>query len=304
MKTWSALSSLLALLPLASATGCTSETAEAQPVEVGSKASALKLSECVEQRNGCLSDSIGYDRVACRVRYAECLVTAEDGVPQQLIDAARDTAECARGRWECGEEAGGRPVDQAICVEDEAQCVAAIVGVELPQVVEDTDACVNQAMSCLDSAEVPSDLASCGSELRECAIDVAKTVAPPALGDALGNVNECLNDLDSCVIAAETPPDVTSCSIDEGLCVAEGLGVPVPDDLPGVDLTKCATTAASCTLQARNFDSYDSCVRGFNRCVEGVVEEELTCEQRWTQCIADRPLAFPVCNLELLGCTD
>jgi hypothetical protein len=228
---------------------------------------------------------------------------AEDGAPQPVVMAAAQAAACARTELDCANAAPGDK-ERAACVDAEAQCVAALIGAKLPQVSLANSACVEQALDCIDRAQASEQLPSCGGNLQSCADAVALAAMPPAVSQAVGEVSECRNALDACVIAAKKPEEIPACSEQESRCVAQGLQVPVPDNVPPGNLIDCAAVAVVCTLAATNLDSLDSCTRAFDRCVVGDARQPLTCAERWTQCVADQPLLLPICSLELLGCQD
>jgi hypothetical protein len=203
---------------------------------------------------------------------------------------------------ETGQAADG--TGQRACADSEALCVASVLGVTLPNVSLADSACVEQAQDCVDRAGATGDLTSCGNGLRSCADAVVLAAMPPAVSQTVGDVSACRKQLDECVIAAQTPAEIPACSEQEARCVAQGLEVSLPENVPQVDLVECTTIAVFCTLAATNFDSLDSCARAFDRCVTGDVGRPLTCAERWTQCVGNQPLLLPLCSLELLGCQD
>lgn len=299
---------------------CSAQTSESQQSAlskesgVASVAAALQRSECLAQRDACMSDAVtDQTQLACREQYAGCLTAADDGVPTEIVAAVSGGAQCQREAIECEAAAGDGQLEQAEqqgsaeCASEQAYCVAALLRVDLPPVVPETSVCVDRALDCIDSTPSLTGqdvLGACGTELRACAVEAAQQAMPTAVGDALGDVQACRKQLDACVSAAQTPQEIPACTEQEARCIAEGLDVSVPEDAPAQSLIGCTTVALLCTLSATNFDSLDSCNRSLDRCITGVVQAQLTCEERWTECVAADPLLLPICSLELLGCRD
>jgi hypothetical protein len=117
-------------------------------------------------------------------------------------------------------------------------------------------------------------------------------------------VEHCRTALDACVTAAQTPADIDVCSEQEARCIADAMQVSVPETVPIDTLILCATTAAECAITAPNLDSLNSCSWRFDQCVLGAIQDQLSCVERWTLCVANNVLLLPVCSLELLVCTD
>jgi hypothetical protein len=137
---------------------------------------------------------------------------------------------------------------------------------------------------------------------------VARTLWPSSAAaqesDESAKIEQCRQQLDACVRAAEAPESINSCSEQEARCIANAMKVTVPDNVPVGTLTQCAATATDCALLAPNADTLNGCTLSLASCINGVATTKLTCTERWTQCVADQPLLFPICSFELLGCTD
>ena len=115
---------------------------------------------------------------------------------------------------------------------------------------------------------------------------------------------ECRAALDECVKAAQVPADIDVCSEQEARCIASDMHVEVPAGVPVEVLIQCTGTAADCTLKALNADSLYSCTWALSQCIDNVIQNSLSCLDRYNQCVASDPLLLPVCGLELLVCTD
>jgi hypothetical protein len=107
-----------------------------------------------------------------------------------------------------------------------------------------------------------------------------------------------------CVRAAEAPESIDVCSEQHARCVAEAMQVSVPEGTSVGTLTQCAGDATDCSIVALTAEQLDTCARSLARCIDGVVDSQLTCTERWTQCVQNQPLLLPICSLELLGCQD
>lgn len=133
---------------------------------------------------------------------------------------------------------------------------------------------------------------------------VASAQEAPAPNDEATKIQACKDQLDVCVRAAEAPESIDLCSEQQARCVAEAMQVSVPEGTSVGTLTQCAGDATDCSFAALNADQLDECARSLARCIDGVVDSQLTCTERWTQCVQNQPLLLPICSLELLGCQD
>jgi hypothetical protein len=80
--------------------------------------------------------------------------------------------------------------------------------------------------------------------------------------------------------------------------------VSVPEAVPIDRLILCTYTAAECALTAPSADSLSSCTWALDQCVTDALNAQLSCLDRYAQCVAADPLLLPICSLELLVCTD
>ena len=115
---------------------------------------------------------------------------------------------------------------------------------------------------------------------------------------------QCRAALDECVKAARVPADIDVCSEQQARCIASDMHVDVPQGVPVEVLIQCTGTAADCALKAPNADSFYSCTWALTQCIDNVIQDSLSCLDRYNQCVASDPLLLPVCSLELLVCTD
>ena len=130
------------------------------------------------------------------------------------------------------------------------------------------------------------------------------TTSTTSQSDESAKVELCRQQLDTCVRAAEAPESINSCTEQEARCIADAMKVSVPVGTSVATLTQCTANAADCSLLANTPAQLDNCARTLTACIGGVAGTQLTCNERWTQCVQDQPLLFPLCALELLGCTD
>jgi hypothetical protein len=132
----------------------------------------------------------------------------------------------------------------------------------------------------------------------------ASTLAAQENSDESTKIQACRVQLDACVRAAEAPESIGLCSEQDARCIADAMQVSVPDGTSVGTLTQCAADATDCTFFASTTEQFDECATSLARCIDGVVASELTCTERWTQCVQDQPFLLPICSLELLGCQD
>ena len=128
--------------------------------------------------------------------------------------------------------------------------------------------------------------------------------ATPETSDESAKIAQCRQQLDECVRLAEAPESIGSCSEQQARCIADVMQVAVPEGTSVGTLTQCAANAADCSLYALTTEQFNICARSLASCIDGVVDTQLTCTERWTQCVQGEPVLFPICALELLGCTD
>jgi hypothetical protein len=140
--------------------------------------------------------------------------------------------------------------------------------------------------------------------LSAVAASTVAAQATPEASDESAKLAQCRQQLDECVRLAEAPESISSCSQQQARCIADVMQVSVPEGTSVGTLTQCAANAADCSLYALTTEQWSSCARSLASCIDGVVETALTCPERWTQCVQGDPVLFPICALELLGCTD
>lgn len=133
--------------------------------------------------------------------------------------------------------------------------------------------------------------------------DAGTEIEAPETSES-AQLEHCRQQLDECVRLAEAPESIDSCSEQEARCVADVMQVSVPEGVPVGTLTQCAADATDCSLFALTNEQFNGCARTLASCIDGVVDTQLTCTERWTQCVLGDTLLFPICALELLGCTD
>lgn len=139
---------------------------------------------------------------------------------------------------------------------------------------------------------------------QEGGTEAGTEAGTPKTSDESAQLEHCRQQLDECVRLAEAPESINSCSEQEARCVANVMQVSVPEGTPVGTLTQCAADATDCSLFALTNEQFNSCARTLASCIDGVVDTQLTCTERWTQCVQGDLLLFPICALELLGCTD
>jgi len=294
-------------LAVSSLVGCAAPVEDEAPQEVSGQEFKLTLAECGAQQDECFRKNPLFGLFTCPAQYAQCTATASNGLPAEVSSAVADAAACTSKAVRC-RAAAGSPAALLACTTDEAECVAEIVGVDLPDVVEGTAECVEGAVSCIDDARRATDLAGCAESLAGCAVDQVKEVLPPEVGEAIDAVSACQVALETCISRAETATALAECSEDGAGCVASGLGVTLPD-VPVSEVVACTEKATSCTLDASSIREVRECATGLSACAADIVGSvdvpaELTCEQKWTACLTKNPFNFLQCGADLNSCRD
>lgn len=263
---------------------------------------ALTLAECAAQRDKCYAQNPLFGLLTCPLQYTQCTVTASNGIPAAVTSAINDTAACARTAATClGKATNAAGALQ--CRQAEADCVAAVVDARLPPVVTGTAQCIDDAVSCVRASETTNDVAGCAGDLQNCAVDQAVSALPPAVGTAITDINACTNQLRVCTNEAGSASDLETCREEDVSCVGNALGVPIPQ-APIADALRCAEAAADCTLDASSAAELGACADDLRKCNGDIAKQELTCAQKWTQCLAQNPFAFLPCAAALATCTD
>ncbi|MDB4971695.1 MAG: hypothetical protein JWN48_36 [Myxococcaceae bacterium] len=302
--------STLALVVSSLAYGCAAPGEDNAPAEsdsVQQQTQDLTLSECAAQRDTCFSKNPLFGVFTCPAQYTQCSATASNGLPAEVSSAIADAADCTSAALKCVNGANS-VTKTAVCTENEAQCVAAIVDVDLPNVVEGTAACVDASVSCINKARSVSDLANCATSLSGCAVEQVQAVIPAEVGQVVGEVNTCRTELDGCIAAAANATALAACSEDSAVCVADTLHVTLPN-VPVSKVVDCAETAATCALHVSSVRDVSACATALSSCAGNVVgsvelPKPLTCEQKWTACMASNPLNFFKCSSALNSCQD
>jgi hypothetical protein len=285
--------------------GCAAKVDGQDPPERSSTSvQSLTLTQCASQRDACFANDPLFGLFICPAQYARCTVTASNGLPAQVNQAISDAAACNSANLECT-NAATTPAEVAACATTLATCVASIVQVNLPTIVTGTATCVTDSVKCINAAETVSDLTTCANNLESCAVTQAQSVVPQQVGQVLGNVSSCETTLNSCIAAATTPAAVTACTQTGATCVAGSLGVTLPTvSVTGV--VQCTETAAKCALDASSVAAVTECATSLTSCVQEAVgtttPPPMTCQQKWTACLAKNPLNFVTCDLQLLSC--
>jgi hypothetical protein len=266
----------------------------------------LTVSECGTQRDACFRKNPLFGLFTCPAQYTQCVATASNGIPGEVTAAIADAADCTSTYTQC---VAKNPGGVAGCTAAQADCVATIVGVELPAVVDGTAGCVDDAVSCIDGSKRVSDLTNCAKDLSSCAVEQAASLVPPEVGEVIDGANQCRLDLNACVAAAETPVAIAQCTEDSATCVAQTLHVTLPN-VPLDEVGDCADSATQCALDARKLSDITTCATNLTACAGKVigdttgVPKPLTCEQKWTACVAKNPFGFFSCGADLASCKD
>jgi hypothetical protein len=278
---------------------------QGSPEQTKPSAQSLTLTQCATQRDACLANNPLFGLFACPAQYTLCTVTASNGLPAQVNSAISDAAACTRANRECVNSAT-TATDLAACATTQAECVASIVQVHLPKIVSGTATCVDNSVKCINAAEQVSDLTACANNLQSCAVTQVQAVVPEGVGQTIGSVSACQTTLNTCISDATTPAAVTACSETGARCVANGLGVTLPD-VSVTAVVRCADTAANCALDASTVEDVAACASSLRSCAAEAVGSTstppaMTCAQKWTACLARNPLNFLLCDVQLATC--
>lgn len=285
---------------IAGVTGCAAAPAQQQDAPVAASAQGLTVDECATQQTNCFAQYPLFGLFTCPAQYAQCLATASNGIPAQVTAAITDAEDCAKRARACRIETPDRALG---CTEDEATCIAAIVGAKLPPIVTGTAACAEDSVVCIRAAKSAADLATCSRTFQGCAFDQAVSALPPEVGTVVKDIGDCLGTLRTCTGSATSASAVTECSQDEISCVAGSFGVSLPQP-PVAEAIHCAETAADCGLHATTPAAVRTCAASFTKCNADLATAQLTCAQKWTACLARNPFNFVGCTADFSVCTD
>jgi hypothetical protein len=282
--------------------------ASAAVADASAQEGPTSLLQCQQDLQRCVLDTPLSEAFQCPAKFRDCAAVVAVNVAAPLVSAISDAADCTRTELRCTADAS-TPPKAALCAEDQAQCVASIVGVELPGVVEGTTKCVDTATDCILFASSPADLAKCGADLRSCAVDQLESTLPESVATVIDEVQTCDDQLRGCIEDSSAPSELTACNEKRLTCQAGAFGVELPE-LHGSDLVKCGEDAQQCGLHVGNGEDVVQCGMQLRDCVAGVAgqvgKEALTCEQKWTACIRENPTpgGFFYCGAQIAGCTD
>jgi hypothetical protein len=296
-----------------SVVGCAAPDQEPTESESTIESTSLKLTveECATQQDTCFRKNPFFGLFTCPLQYTQCTAGAEDGIPVRVASAISDLADCNKEAADCiAENIGGA----AGCAAARAQCVADVVDVKLPTIVEGTAECIDNTVECVDAAKEVESLADCATDLNSCAVEQVVDSLPKPVTDAIKGANECRIDFEECLAGVESTgaagaAAIAECTGDNTKCVAGILGVTLPD-VPVEDVAECAADAADCALDVETPEDVVECATNLSTCAGEVIEdiedvpEELTCEQKWTACVAKSPFGIFTCGIELAGCQD
>jgi len=303
------LSLTLSACLIALVNGCAMQTADER--EVGLTAQSLTVQECNDIRDECVDDAptfLGlpdlFAIAACNGDQVICIAEAGDGLPQEVVDAVAEAAECTAELDDCI-LAANRPSELTACAEAEAECVAAIVDVDLPAIVDGTSVCVDGAVSCIEAAQSVSELTACGEGLGQCAVEQVSDVVPDVVSDTVQGAVDCADDLTSCIEKASRPSELTACSEANLECIATTLDVDLPD-VPAEEAVDCAEAAAECALDVSSIDDVTSCASDLVGCTEAVIDgidvPVVNCQLQFNQCLFSNPFQFGMCAQQLSSC--
>ena len=149
-----------------------------QAAAAGASIAALSQEDCAAQLDACYRDNPLFGLISCPPQFAQCTAAAQRGLAKEVAAAVSEVAACTRTAAACASEVGNTE-GTSQCTLNEAKCVASVVDVELPKVVEGTAKCVDGAVECVNGAENGRDLAGCGAALESCALEQAKSAVPP-----------------------------------------------------------------------------------------------------------------------------
>lgn len=260
---------------LASLAGCATPVQSTD--ETGLSSSPLTVAECQAQKDRCVAGPFGWLFAgACQVTYDRCV--ADSDRPTPIRDAIAAAAACTQEAAACLD--GASPSERIACGIDEAECLAEVlnVTVDIDGTAEAIVECSSDALGCIDSAEVASDLTACGGDLVECSVEVAEEVIegviPEEVVETIDTVLECTATLNACVAAATTPAKLALCGEQNVECVAGALNVTLPE-IPASEAAQCATDAAECTVEAESISDVTGCAEDLLQCTESAIEPVL-----------------------------
>jgi hypothetical protein len=292
----------VSVLILAALAGCAANVPTDEAPVQKSAAEALTLAECATQRDTCFQNNPLFGLFTCPLQYAQCQATASNGIPAAVTSAIKDTRACAATANTCL-QAAKSAADRLTCRQKEADCIAGVVEARLPPIVTGTAMCIDDSVTCVASSETTQNLADCADTLRNCAVAQVVAALPPEVGTVVTNINDCTSSLRACTDEATAPSDLTQCTQDEVSCVGNALGVPIPQ-APIADAQRCAEGAVDCTIDARSASDLRACTADLTMCNANIAKQQLTCAQQWTRCLAQNPLGFLGCAIQLANCTD
>jgi hypothetical protein len=272
----------------------------------------LTVEECRAQQDACFRRNPFFGAFTCPVQYAQCTAAATaEGVAAPVVSAINAARECTEEAAAC---VAKDPAKAASCASAQADCVAAIIGAELPPIVDGTAACVDDSVACIDGSTRPSDLVACAEDLTGCAVEEAVSAGEEVIEATVGPVfeaaNKCRLSFDACVKGAEGgPAAIAECTDENAHCVTEIFGVTLPN-VPVDQAADCAEQATECAFDSTRASEIAACGEDLSACLGEVIEDTtnvpkpLTCEQKWSACVAKNPFGFFTCGAELASCQD
>lgn len=310
---------------IALASGCAMQTTDERSVAVSGQ--ALTIAECNDLQNECIDDiptflGLTLDAFAvgeCNTELALCVSDAQAGVPAEVAEAVGGALDCAAAFDSCALAVPAGDAAAAVaCFEDEANCVAGVLEIELPTIVGGTTGCVDDAVTCINDATDVSDLGGCGDGLGECAIDEANQVVadatdlvddvlPTDVAATVDAVTDCTDDFTACALAAQPGTgDAAACVAAQAECVSGSLGVDLPD-VPVTDVLECTDNATDCILASETLEDIGECVDSLVACGEEVVAAidappVVNCASQFNQCLVSNPFRFFMCAQEQRAC--
>lgn len=272
--------------------------------------------ECAESATECVADARSLeDLTACTTDLAECttdaVVDIVDEVPViggPLGDAIGQTEDCLSEALTCT-TAAQSPAELIDCQQGQVECLAGVVGVELPNPFDAVD-CADSAAQCVLEARSLSELQDCAEDLSVCGGGfIEDTVGglplPGELGDAVNDLTGCAVDLQSCVVSAESPDDLLACEDANVTCVGGTLGVDLPS---GSDAIECVEAGTECVFEASSLAELDACRQELTTCAGDLVPTTgvplVDCTAQFTQCLAVNPFALFDCAEEARICNE
>jgi hypothetical protein len=118
------------------------------------------------------------------------------------------------------------------------------------------------------------------------------------------DVRECTTDYAWCARLASKPSELTACTRTQVECVADTLGVRLPQ-IPLSEATACTENAIDCTLTARRLRDVDECAIDLVDCANNVVTQtpSVKCGTLYTKCLLANPFAFSYCAQKVKNCS-